>query len=359
MKRARVHDHPLYQGPCNTAEDLAAPAPEDDLPEVEVSTLDPGCQVSRICPGVVVIRRALTAEAQVRAARALMARGREPPPRGFWRETTLGPGNSQRREPNSSPNAGRGRVYDAVRHFPAFFTRLCADVVRVARVCDGALPSMHATHVLAVHYSHGNGVQPKIFWHKDDAPNDGLTDKPVVSFSLGEACDFLLCHAWSLRTHRQLDLDGAIHRLRLESGDAVVFGGPARYIHHCVQRVHLHTCPAHLAPVLGQARLNLTFRDAPGVDEAAYTRFTPTEQARAARGKADQRRSGTAPAANGCADRGERDASRAAATTQPRCGGDDRSASAESSLRDAGNSPWEVAADQAPPCSRRRRLLYE
>jgi DNA oxidative demethylase len=69
---------------------------------------------------------------------------------------------------------------------------------------------------------------------------------PIVSVSLGLPAVFL----WGGK--RRSD---RVRRLRLESGDIVVWGGPARFIYHGV---------APLAdgqhPLTGAARINLTFR---------------------------------------------------------------------------------------------------
>ena len=71
---------------------------------------------------------------------------------------------------------------------------------------------------------------------------------PVVSISLGDTARFLF---GGLRRK-----DPVESRL-LESGDAFVFGGPARLRYHGVSRVVAATAP----PELGLAgRFNLTFR---------------------------------------------------------------------------------------------------
>jgi hypothetical protein len=137
-------------------------------------------------------------------------------------------------------------------------------------------------------------------WHRDNAPNDGANDHPVVALSLGEAADFEVCDGWSLGKHRALDAAGAIHRIRLESGDAILFGGPARLFHHCVQRTYAGTCPPALLPVLGHARVSFTFRDAPEVDASAYTFFQPaTPGSETARGSAKRARATQPPGGHG------------------------------------------------------------
>ena len=47
--------------------------------------------------------------------------------------------------------------------------------------------------------------------------------------------------------------------LRLDSGDVLVFGGPARMLFHGVTKIHTNNRPKGL--VLAPGRLNLTFRE--------------------------------------------------------------------------------------------------
>ena len=82
--------------------------------------------------------------------------------------------------------------------------------------------------------------------HQDRNERD--FNEPIVSVSLGLPATFLF--GGITRKHR-------IRRIRLESGDVVVWGGPARLVYHGV---------ASLAdgehPLTGPYRINLTFRKA-------------------------------------------------------------------------------------------------
>ena len=71
---------------------------------------------------------------------------------------------------------------------------------------------------------------------------------PVVSISLGDTARF----QFGGLTRRE-----PVESLRLESGDAFVFGGPARLRYHGVLRILPGTAPASLAL---DGRFNLTFR---------------------------------------------------------------------------------------------------
>lgn len=144
----------------------------------------------------------------------------------------------------------RGRVYDAITTFPeADHVRgLCSSLVGLARSADPKLPMMIPTHLLLLYYASAGGMT----WHKDDDPNDGDNDHPIVSISVGNATEF------------GYKLPGKPEQyMRLESGDALIWGGPLRMLLHCVGKVHLDTCPEFLRPIIGNARLNFTYRDAP------------------------------------------------------------------------------------------------
>jgi len=83
---------------------------------------------------------------------------------------------------------------------------------------------------------------------KDESPRSIAAGIPVVSVSIGDTARFLF---GGLRRR-----DPIASRM-LESGDAFVFGGPARLSYHGVSRIIPGTAP----PPLGlTGRFNLTFR---------------------------------------------------------------------------------------------------
>jgi alkylated DNA repair protein (DNA oxidative demethylase) len=84
----------------------------------------------------------------------------------------------------------------------------------------------------------------KLSLHQDRDEKD--TWAPIVSVSLGLPAVFL----WGGK--RRSD---QVRRLRLESGDIAVWGGPARFIYHGVAPLD-----DGQHPVTGAARINLTFR---------------------------------------------------------------------------------------------------
>jgi len=84
----------------------------------------------------------------------------------------------------------------------------------------------------------------KLSLHQDRDENDAWA--PIVSVSLGLPATFL----WGGK--RRTDPQ---RRIRLESGDVVVWGGPARFVYHGVAPLK---DGEH--PLTGAARINLTFR---------------------------------------------------------------------------------------------------
>lgn len=83
---------------------------------------------------------------------------------------------------------------------------------------------------------------------KDEGPESIAAGLPVVSVSIGDTARFLF---GGLRRR------DPVEAIALESGDAFVFGGPARLRYHGVSRITPGTAPVEL-DVSG--RFNLTFR---------------------------------------------------------------------------------------------------
>ena len=88
---------------------------------------------------------------------------------------------------------------------------------------------------------------------KDEGPESIAAGIPVVSVSIGDTARFLF---------GGLKRRDPIEAIPLESGDAFVFGGPARLHYHGVSRITPCTAPPELAL---SGRFNLTFRQS---DEA-------------------------------------------------------------------------------------------
>jgi alkylated DNA repair protein (DNA oxidative demethylase) len=83
---------------------------------------------------------------------------------------------------------------------------------------------------------------------KDESPESIAAGWPVVSISVGDTARFLF---------GGLKRRDPVESILLESGDAFVFGGPARLRYHGVSRIVTHTAPPELDL---NGRFNLTFR---------------------------------------------------------------------------------------------------
>jgi DNA alkylation damage repair protein AlkB len=94
------------------------------------------------------------------------------------------------------------------------------------------------------------GLEGRMGLHqdKDESAASIEAGLPVVSISLGDTARFLF---GGLRRR------DPVEALLLESGDAFVFGGPARLRYHGVSRIVPGTAPQSLAI---EGRFNLTFR---------------------------------------------------------------------------------------------------
>jgi alkylated DNA repair protein (DNA oxidative demethylase) len=84
----------------------------------------------------------------------------------------------------------------------------------------------------------------KLSLHQDRDEKDAWA--PIVSVSLGLPAVFL----WGGK--RRSD---SVRRLKLENGDTVVWGGPARFVYHGVAPLKVGD-----HPLTGSTRINLTFR---------------------------------------------------------------------------------------------------
>lgn len=95
------------------------------------------------------------------------------------------------------------------------------------------------------------GRQSRMGMHRDI---DEQHDDPVVSLSLGDSCVF--------RFGNTAGRGRPYEDVRLESGDLVVFGGPARFAFHGVPSVTDGSAPGWCSDVVGAepGRINITLR---------------------------------------------------------------------------------------------------
>eukprot|EP01043_Picozoa_sp_COSAG02_P003575 COSAG02_NODE_88_length_38629_cov_457.967999_12_plen_374_part_00 len=167
---------------------------------------------------------------------------------------------------NHSPSWGRGRVFAALDRFPcaAELRDICESVVTAACRADSSMPRMSPTHLLLNYYGKGCGITT----HIDSAENDGEGDRPVVSISLGNTCNFELKHkrhAW--KDGYTCDTPpGPCHRVPLSSSDALLFGGTCRMLQHTIvgRTFHDGTFIRAITPKTAPANLDLGEELLPG-----------------------------------------------------------------------------------------------
>jgi DNA oxidative demethylase len=127
---------------------------------------------------------------------------------------------------------------------PPEFTSLAAEVANAVGM--SLAPRLEADLCILNYYD----VDSRMGLHqdKDESQASIAAGLPVVSISIGDAARFLF---------GGLKRRDPIEAIPLESGDAFVFGGPARLRYHGVSRIVPGTAPRELALT---GRFNLTFR---------------------------------------------------------------------------------------------------
>ena len=89
------------------------------------------------------------------------------------------------------------------------------------------------------------GAGARMGLHRDQ--DEAAVDAPVLSVSLGDSAYFRF---------GAMDRRGETSRLKLSSGDVLMFGGPARLMYHGIDRI----LPGTSTLVSGGGRINLTLR---------------------------------------------------------------------------------------------------
>jgi alkylated DNA repair protein (DNA oxidative demethylase) len=123
---------------------------------------------------------------------------------------------------------------------PPAFTALASEIAAAAGMSLAA-------DVCILNYYDGEG-RMGLHQDKDESPASIAAGLPVVSISIGDTARFL----FGGLTRRE-----PVEPILLESGDAFVFGGPARLRYHGVSRIVPGTAPPEIALA---GRFNLTFR---------------------------------------------------------------------------------------------------
>jgi alkylated DNA repair protein (DNA oxidative demethylase) len=125
------------------------------------------------------------------------------------------------------------------------------NLARLAREIAAAAGMKVDPDVCIVNYYDDEG-RMGLHQDKDEGPRSLAEGLPVVSVSIGDTARFLF---GGLRRR------DPVEPILLQSGDAFVFGGPARLRFHGVSRIVARTAPGELAMI---GRFNLTFRQSDG-----------------------------------------------------------------------------------------------
>ena len=137
----------------------------------------------------------------------------------------------------------RNRTYQSVAWYPEskWLQTKQETVLRYATALDPTINFCTSTHLLALEYTKTRGLG----YHQDNGKNDGCKEWPVVSFSVGNAAMFYF------------KVEEKEQEILLESGDVIIFGGPARMMSHKVHKV--------ISQGPTSCRYNFTFRYAPEI----------------------------------------------------------------------------------------------
>lgn len=146
----------------------------------------------------------------------------------------------------------RYRIYNAMTTYPdnEYIMNIVRRYLKIASETDYSILTDDPTHLLFLRYESGG----KIGFHRDNGENDGAGLNPVISFSIGNSCNFAV-----------KDFKGCKVDIQLDSGDIIMFGGKSRHILHSVTKVNQGTSPSYVRKIIGDNRLNLTFRYAPEI----------------------------------------------------------------------------------------------
>lgn len=147
---------------------------------------------------------------------------------------------------NIIKHKNRMRMYDKIEKYPFIHKQVCDRYMKKAQEFDITLPKCIPTHCLTNYYEEHMTLK----WHRDIYENDGDEDFSIVNLSIGAPCIF----GYEVNDRRQY--------IKLNSGDAVIFGGKSRFIPHCVHKVLIDESPSWLS---SSYRISYTFRDSSSV----------------------------------------------------------------------------------------------
>ncbi|KAJ9444145.1 Alpha-ketoglutarate-dependent dioxygenase abh1 [Diplonema papillatum] len=208
-----------------------------------------------IRPGIVVLRQVVPMDLQQDMLDTCFSVGRGPEGSAGFFEVPEGAGPSMLNTKLKLNQGNRGRLIHPIGDFPRYFDDSCRNWVKQARSSDPAMPDMSPTTALVNFYNQKGTFK----WHRDSEDPALLKNDrgpPIVSVTIGEACDFGMKYEYDADDHMTV---------RLNSGDVLLFGGPSRMVVHSVLRIIPNTRPPLLRFPYQAGRLNITFREVTGV----------------------------------------------------------------------------------------------
>lgn len=146
--------------------------------------------------------------------------------------------------------SGLGYTSSQVK-IPPELVQLASRAAQEASQLDSRLPAAMTPDIALANY-YTSGGRMGMHQDKDESQETLDAGVPVVSFSIGDSCDF----AYAPTDSRGQSGNEAV--VRLDSGDVLVFGGPARRMFHGVNKVYGSTKPRAIS--MRPGRLNMTFR---------------------------------------------------------------------------------------------------
>ena len=232
----------------------AVPAPSGcTAPATRLEYTSTAGKIEVIQPGCLVIRGIIPIPVQQRMLDECFEKGKAPEGVEMGSAGFFEPISEDGRLRLNQGN--RGRLIHPSEDFSTGMTDACKKWSAMANEFDPSIPLMDPTTILVNFYNKKGTFK----WHRDTEDPKLVREgrgKPIVSVSIGESCDFGIKDDYD---------DENFKTVRLDSGDVLLFGGPARMIVHSVLSIVPNTRPPSLRFPYQPGRLNITFREVDGV----------------------------------------------------------------------------------------------
>jgi alkylated DNA repair dioxygenase AlkB len=231
-----------------------------------VATVDEETKTIVLGPGLVLLKRFLSLQQQQRVVDTVRCDGLKSC--GFA-DSALNPQTARDRPlkvrtfcygQQWSPHLRAYEARPGLAPLPAHLVELCQSIL--LHVGESTqitqIPPMVPDHAIVNFYDADIG---NMRVHQDDAETAQSIEAglPVVSVSVGDSAEFAFSYDEPARRKQfLLAPDTPMQSVMLESGDVLVFGGPARMIYHGVKSVTANTAPLELR--MRPGRLNITLR---------------------------------------------------------------------------------------------------